>query len=233
MVDLNSETGKQAVEEFQKKYGKDRVIFVKTDVWSYAQFEEAFKKTIEVYQNIDILINNAGLASAVWQTTIKTNLEGTINGMLLGMDNYLPKYKSGDEGVIVNTSSILGIRPFAAYPVYAATKFAVHGLTLSWGLPAHYDRTKVRVVAVCPGITETPALEKSSENLINPAYEEIKSSELEGTSLPFQKPEQVAPGVMKIIEKAPTGTVWVIEGGEPPYEYKMSDRFEIPKVYLE
>lgn len=48
-------------------------------------------------------------------------------------------------------------------------------------------------------------------------------------------PEDVAPHVMTILEKAPTGTMWILEGGEPPYQFKLPDRFSSHqnKIYLQ
>jgi len=72
------------------------------------------------------------------------------------MENYISKYKSGSEGVVINMSSITGVEASEGIPIYSATKFGVHGLTLGLGHPAHHERTGVKVVAICPGYTRTP-----------------------------------------------------------------------------
>lgn len=87
------------------------------------------------------------------------------------MDNYLPKYKSGEEALIVNISSIAGVQGFAVIPVYTGTKFAVHGMTLAWGHEYHYNRTKVRVIGICPGVTETPLVTEITGKTLGDAYE--------------------------------------------------------------
>lgn len=93
--------------------------------------------------------------------------------MLLGLENYIRNYKSGQEGLIVNISSIAGIAPLPLMPAYVATKFGIHGLTLSWGAPEHYNRTKVRVVGICPGATTTPMLTEVANRTLGIAYEEL------------------------------------------------------------
>lgn len=103
--------------------------------------------------------------------------------MLLGLEHYLPKYKSGSEGIIVNMSSVAGVGPLGCEPIYSGTKFAVHGMTLSWGLPCHYERMKVRVVGICPGVTITPILTDIDSRSLGPVYNEIRREE-------FKIPEQ-------------------------------------------
>ncbi|KAL1497787.1 hypothetical protein ABEB36_008685 [Hypothenemus hampei] len=228
LADIDEKIGLKAVQELESEFGKRKAIFVQTDVTNFEQFNDAFKKTIETYQNIDILINNAGILNdTIWQKELQININGTIHGVLLGLEEYIPKYKSGEEGLILNISSIAGVAPYAFIPIYTASKFAVHGLTLSWGLPFHYDRTKVRVVGICPGATDTPLLMDLKTKYVKPIYDESGSKELK--SLKTQTPEVVASFVMKVIEKAPNGTMWVIEDGKEPYQYVIPDRFNLPK----
>lgn len=104
--------------------------------------------------------------------------------MLLGLENYIKNYKSGDEGLIVNISSIAGTAPYAVMPGYVATKFAIHGLTLSWGLPEHYNRTKVRVICIGPGVTVTPLVTETANKTFGPDYDVFLNTLAE---LPGQK----------------------------------------------
>lgn len=94
------------------------------------------------------------------------------------MEEYLPKYRSSDEGVIVNISSTLGFEFTPVLPVYTATKHAIIGLTKSFGTSAHYEMTKVKVVAICPGATDTPLLHDLDKKAINERYLEIHNKGL-------------------------------------------------------
>lgn len=76
--------------------------------------------------------------------------------MVLGVNEYLPKHQQGPEAVILNVSSIAALGYVPQIPIYTATKCAVNGLTRSWGNKAIFQTTKIRVVAVCPGATNTP-----------------------------------------------------------------------------
>lgn len=108
---------------------------------------------------IDILVNNAGLASGLdpvqegnyddWDAMIDTNLKGLLNVSR----EVLPGMLERNAGHIINIGSVAG---YIAYPkgnVYAATKFAVRGLTE--GMNIDMFGTRVRVSSVDPGAAET------------------------------------------------------------------------------
>lgn len=76
----------------------------------------------------------------------------------------------------MNISSIAGVKPSALMPVYSATKFAIHGLTLSWGLPEHFNRTKIRVVGICPGVTMTDLIKESNNRNLGPDYNKLSNA---------------------------------------------------------
>ena len=52
-----------------------------------------------------------------------------VHGVLLGLENYIPKYKTGNEGAI----------DFSMIPIYTATKFAILGISKAWGDVEHYN----------------------------------------------------------------------------------------------
>lgn len=223
LADLNQEFGQNALQEIEREFGTNKAIFVKTDVTNIHEFEDAFQQTVEKFQNIDILINNAGILNdSVWEKEIAINVNGVIHGVLLGIDNYLPKYKKGPEAVIVNISSTCGVAGYGHIPVYCGTKFAVIGMTKSWSVPYHFDRSKVRVIAVCPGVTITPLITDIFGRNLGGCYEEYLQDNREGWLT--QEKDFVATEMVKLIQFAANGTVWIIEGGEPAYEYILPER---------
>lgn len=96
-----------------------------------------------------------------------------VHGILLGLDEYIPKYKSGTDGAILNVSSVAGIIGYEVFPIYSATKFSVIGMTSAWGTPAHYERTNVKVLAICPGATDTPLVHSVPNSVLGPAYAQL------------------------------------------------------------
>lgn len=71
----------------------------------------------------------------------------------MAREKYLPKYHTGEYGTVVNTSSITGFKPFHSLPVYSSTKHAIIGIGRSFGSPKHFEKYKVRVLTLCPGLT--------------------------------------------------------------------------------
>lgn len=58
-------------------------------------------------------------------------------------------------------------------PVYSGTKAAVLTTGRSFGDPSNYERTKVRVVVVCPGVTDTPLIRDMMDRNLGPAYRKL------------------------------------------------------------
>lgn len=125
--------------------------------------KDAVKEAIESIHgnwiNIDVLINNAGLAKGFsdiqdgnledWETMIDTN----IKGLLYVSRQVMPLMIKNKKGHIVNIGSIAGKEVYAKGNVYCSTKHAVEGITkaMRMDLLPH----KIKVTAVCPGAVET------------------------------------------------------------------------------
>lgn len=105
-----------------------------------------------------------------------------MHGILLALENFIPKYKTDSEGVIVNISSVAGVGSFPAFPIYTGTKFAITGMTKAFGDKAHFDRTGVRVLAICPGATNTPLFREISGRNLGEPYQELLEQLLSNTT---------------------------------------------------
>ena len=111
------------------------------------------------WQNVDVLINNAGLAAGLsainegdtddWEQMIDTNIKGVLYISKIISDKMI---KAGG-GHIVNISSIAGKETYPMGNVYCATKHAVQAITK--GMRLDFLKYGIKVSAVCPGAVDT------------------------------------------------------------------------------
>ena len=119
----------------------------------------AFQSLPEYFRNIDILINNAGLAAgaspfqdsdiADYEQMIDTN----VKGLLYMTKLVVPGMIARESGHIVNISSIAGIEVYPNGSVYCASKHAVNAITK--GLRIDLIKHGIKVSSVSPGMAET------------------------------------------------------------------------------
>ncbi|XP_037991977.1 15-hydroxyprostaglandin dehydrogenase [NAD(+)] isoform X1 [Motacilla alba alba] len=159
LLDRNSEAGQESKAALDEQFEAQRTLFIQCDVMDQEQLKGAFKKVIEHFGRLDIVVNNAGVNNEKdWESTIQINLTSVIRGTYLGIE-YMKKGNGGDGGVIINISSLAGLMPAAFQPVYCATKHGVIGFTRSIALAANMDNYGVRLNTICPGFVNTPILQ--------------------------------------------------------------------------
>jgi len=214
LCDLNSKNGEDAALSFAKEYGKDRIIFIKTDVTKEKDLEEAFKKTKETFGTIDIVINNAGIVGEDrWEAAIEVNVKGVVRGTQLALD-YMGKHKGGEGGTVLNIASVAGLGTKTACPVYDGTKFFVVGYSMSISFPLLDKRHGVRILCMCPGATDTPILTGILDTL-----ETLDVDRAETLSrITTQQPDEVAQAIVHILREGATGSIWVCDNSRPVYQ---------------
>ena len=135
------------------------VLALLFDVRDRQSCEDAVKSLCGKWANIDVLVNNAGLALGLdkeymgdmddWETMIDTNIKG-----LLWMTRLLvPEMVARNHGHVINIGSVAGDAAYAGGNVYCATKAAVKAITD--GLRIDVADTAVRVTNIKPGLVET------------------------------------------------------------------------------
>lgn len=149
----------QRIAEDLKKHHQTEVHCIKLDVRDYAQIKKQLSTLPDHLKNIDILINNAGLAAGLtsiqagdvadWEAMIDTNMKG----LLYMTREILPNMVEKNAGHVINIGSISGHTVYPNGVVYCATKHAVKAL--SQGLRMDLLGTKIRVSSVDPGAVET------------------------------------------------------------------------------
>ncbi len=153
----------------------DQLLVVPLDVTEAGQAEEAVLRAVERFGGIDVLVNNAGrgLLGAVEEATdaeVRDVFETNVFGLLNVTRSVLPVMRRQRRGHVVNISSILGFSAKMGWGGYAATKFAVEGL--SEALRVELEPLGVRVSIVEPGLFRTDFLDPSSLRLTGKTYED-------------------------------------------------------------
>ncbi|XP_011164020.1 15-hydroxyprostaglandin dehydrogenase [NAD(+)]-like [Solenopsis invicta] len=213
VVDLPTSNGQNAVATLENEFGKGRAIFIACDVSKADDLKKTFEKIVDVFGKLDILINNAGILNDnLWEQIIEVNIKAVIRGSLLAFD-HMGKHKGGKGGVIVNISSVAGLYP-AFVPMYSASKHAVLGFSQS--LAKMYDKTGVRVVILCPGVTLTAMVADIQDKTCD-SFRNLIDIDAEMDNYPKQTTDNVAFAMLDLIQKGENGAAWVIEGGQPPY----------------
>jgi 3-hydroxy acid dehydrogenase / malonic semialdehyde reductase len=145
-------------EELAKAYAAE-VFILNFDVRNNAETQKSIYSLPAQWQNIDVLVNNAGLASGFgpiqegntddWEKMIDTN----VKGLLYVTRCVAPMMIKNKKGHIINIGSTAGKEAYLNGNVYCATKFAVDALTKSMRIDMLPHG--IRVTSVCPGMAET------------------------------------------------------------------------------
>lgn len=216
-----------AVIDFSEKGASETVNFIRSnldtpveafvcDVSIDGDINKAFFSSVERFGRVQYAFNNAGVEGfpSSFQDVTDENWDGVLNVNLRGVWECM-KYqlfhmaKSGG-GSIVNCSSIAGVVGFANLAPYVASKHGVLGLTKTAAL--EYAKQNIRVNAVCPGVIQTPMIDRFNKHT-------HQSSEQFIQSIPLGRlgaPEEIAEVVLWLnSEKASyiTGQGIIVDGG--------------------
>ncbi|XP_011647698.1 15-hydroxyprostaglandin dehydrogenase [NAD(+)]-like [Pogonomyrmex barbatus] len=201
------------VVSLQEQFGKERVIFFPVDITNIELYNETFKQVVNILNGLDILVNNAGIMKDVCiEQTFAVNVVALIRGSLLALD-HMGKHKGGKGGTIVNIASRAGLEAFPTAPVYSTSKYAVIGFSLN--LEKFYDKTKVRVLTMCPSFTTTEMFNLYVTT--NKFLDFVDMEVIEQYSHEPQKVTHVGQSVVELIQKGENGSIWVVQHDMPPF----------------
>lgn len=214
VADVQTEKAQELVSRIQSEDGK--AIFIKCDVSLESDIKNMVGKTIDKLGHINCAFNNAGVEGDSANTIMCSNENWdkimTINlkGVWLCMKYQIPEMLKNGGGSIVNCSSVAGIVGFSGSPAYTASKHGVIGLTQTAAL--EFAGKKIRVNAICPGIIQTPMIERFTHGEVL-ATKALMEGEPVGR---MGLPEEVAQAALWLCSDASsfvTGHPLVVDGG--------------------
>ncbi|HZJ28116.1 MAG TPA: SDR family oxidoreductase [Acidimicrobiia bacterium] len=207
LVDFSDEAGRAVAESIGGR-------FIHADAGEAGEVDAAFAECEREFGGLDVAFLNAGIAIGhadldtlsddVYRRIMRVNVDGVVFGARAA----IRALERRGGGAIVATASLAGIIPFAADPVYDATKHAVVGLIRSIAptlAPKHITANTVN-----PGITDT--------NIIS---EEMKAA-FAAAEFPLIPASQIADAVLGLVTSGVTGQCWVCQPGRDaePYEFR-------------
>jgi SDR family mycofactocin-dependent oxidoreductase len=215
---LGTSEGLESLQARCRELGVECLTF-QADVRDDAAVSAAVAATVERFGRIDVVFNNAGicgyglaheLTEEAWDAMLDINLKGT----WLVARRVIPHLIARRAGVIINNSSVMGLRGGARLSHYVASKWGLVGLTKSWALElAPYN---VRVVSLHPTGVNTPMNDglAALEGLTPLQVAERSAGNL--LPVPWVEPSDVAAAVVFLASDQArfiTGSQFVLDAG--------------------
>lgn len=185
----------ELIEELAAELGPN-AIAVTTDVSKETDIANLHDTAMSTFGKIDVWINNAGIGAIGPYTEIPPAdltrmVEINVLGVMYGSHYALRQFKAQGHGTLINLGSIVSKVPFPYYTAYAATKYAVAGLSAALYQEMKLeDRDNIHVCTVHPWATDTPWFEHVGNYTGHRA--EMK---------PMDDPQSVIDAIIDLIDK--------------------------------
>ena len=161
ITDIDEEDGEITARQIRESGGE--AVFVRLDVTSEEDWEDAVRAAVSSFGRIDILVNNAGTSSreTVEGTTVDMwdgQMEVHAKGAFLGTRAVIPEMRRVGGGSIINVSSIFALIGSPSSTAYHAAKGAIRSFTKAAAV--QYAGEGIRVNSVYPGYVTTPMTQR-------------------------------------------------------------------------
>jgi NAD(P)-dependent dehydrogenase (short-subunit alcohol dehydrogenase family) len=175
-------------------------IFVKADVTSEDDLQQAIKKITGSFGKLNVAVNCAGIPTAgkimskkgplpltSFNKVVQVNLVGTLNVIRLAVEQMINNTANGDgeKGVIINTASIAAFEGQIGQAAYSASKGGIVSMTLP--IARECAGYGIRVVTIAPGLFETPMMAGFSQEVKDSLIQTVPFPHRLGKALEYAK----------------------------------------------
>lgn len=218
VAEWNEEAGANVAKSIQEEGGT--ALFIKVDVSDEDAVRSMVNQVIDLYGQIDVLFNNAGIGFSAnsrykmasiletplqdWNAIIGINLNGTY----LVSKYVVPVMRNQKRGSIINNSSLNGIIGESGADAYTASKGGIVALTRV--MAVDYGKNNIRVNCICPGAIETPMIAAALE------LDGVREHYSSGPLGRIGKPEEIAYAALFLASDEAsyiTGIIMPVDGG--------------------
>lgn len=224
VADVNQERGQETVAELEQLGAES--FFAALDVREFSQFEALREQMIERWQGVDIVVNNAGVASGgtfdevdldTWDWMLGINLMGVVKGCKA----FTPLFKQQGHGYFINIASMAGLLCPPDMAEYNVAKAGV--IALSETLRSELHPYNIFTTVVCPSFFKTNLAEsfRSTDSNSTKAIEALlETSDISAADIADQIYAAVQSQEFMLLPHKRARTAYAIKQADPDAAHK-------------